>query len=52
MLNIAELKAFELNGYHVIDNLLSTKLLEQTREAFDRLESYRNLIDLDVFFCR
>ena len=41
MLNIAELKAFELNGYHVIDNLLSTKLLEQTREAFDRLESYR-----------
>ena len=50
MLNIAELKAFELNGYHVIDNLLSTKLLEQTREAFDRLESYRNLIDLDGFF--
>jgi len=50
MLNTEKIKEFEQNGYHVMDNLLSRELLEQTRDAFNGLESYRNLLDLDDSF--
>ena len=50
MLSPDQLQAFEQNGYHLIDNLLNHDLLEQMRYAFDRLDRYRNLLDLDNSF--
>ena len=50
MLSPDQLQAFEQNGYHLIDNLLNHDLLEQMRYAFDRLDRYRNLLDLDDSF--
>ena len=50
MLSRDQLQAFEQNEYLLIDSLLNHDLLELMRYAFDCLDRYRNLLDLDDSF--
>ena len=50
MLETNQLEFFEEQGYFTLDNLLVDDRLQQIRHAFDRLDSYRNLLDLDTAF--
>jgi ectoine hydroxylase-related dioxygenase (phytanoyl-CoA dioxygenase family) len=47
MLNPEKVQQFFDEGYCVLETLLEGEALQRIRDAFDRLEAYRNLIDHD-----
>ena len=50
MLNPDEIRRFETEGYYIIEDLLQGEALDRIAAAFNRLERYRNLLDLDFTF--